>query len=1489
MSKSGIRRLLILLISACLLTSIHGQSIREFQNDTATFISELKAFTGTNLQTDEGPDFERFIHLFDSLSYEQQMEIIEISNLMLKKNCRPRPQFISYQRIMMEFYYENKTSHGLDEWLEGYKLFLKGDRSLLTAITQWLQLSLTLLEDNIFYSSNSVTWKVSTPSFRFRTDETMTVWFDNVTIACYSGLDFIQIMEATGFIDPLTLQWEGSKGRVTWERVGMPETEMYAHLGKFMINLKTSAYFADSAQLYYPALFDGKVIGRLDDKVTVIKDFHKAKYPQFISYQNSYHLEEFVAGINYEGGISIEGANLVGSGVAGEPAEIEIFSNDTLRVRAKSQRITMNGRFIRSPSTEVYIFLGKDSIFHPDLIMDYDVSNEQLRLSKSEDFTSQGPYSNTYHNIDMNFDELFWTRGEGLMKFQAMLGTSIGRATFESNTFFNYDFFMGLQGMDYSHPMAQLAAYSNMVRGRTFNSGPYSDYAGYAEYQIKHQLMALAKLGFVYYDDETNMITLRQKLFDDIEASIRKRDYDVIRFNSRVEGVSNAELDLYTHDLTIQGIPIIFLSDSQNVRLIPNENSIVMKRNRSFQFDGVVDAGLFRFSGHNFFFQYDSFKISMQQIDSLQMSINTGKSNQYGEPILIGIDNAIESMTGELLIDEPNNKSGLERYPQYPTFTSQDNSYIYFDSPDIQNGVYDRNSFYFQLEAFTIDSLDNFRPEAIAPHGTFTSAGILPPLEMQMTLREDNSLGFYMQTPEEGVDLYGGLGKFYNDIEMSSSGLRGFGSFDYLTSTTWSDHFMMHPDSMMARSRSYLIRERLEATEFPQVENTEADITLIAAQQVMKVKRVEQTFRMFNDSIFHGGDLELRPTGLMGSGALAMKNARFKSDRFRFDSRAILSDSADVQLRGDWIQEFSFLTGNVNLLVDIDQRKGEFSANGDQTRIEFPYNLYETNLDRFTWYMDEDKVDLSQARLLPENSVDIGIDSLKTNGPVYKSLLASQDDLHFVAPEATYKIESRKLYAHQVPFIEVADAYVFPDSGEIVIGYQASMDILLNARVLANQYNRQHMLYGATIAIEGAREYAGSAYYDYLDAFGNRYELFFGKIWVDTSLVTRSLGRVEAEDPFMLSPFFDFQGEVQLYADKPTLTFDGGTRIVHDCNIGKGWLRFTADINPSDIRIPVGENMMNTDLNKLFAGSLITRDSTHIYSAFLSGRKDYYDANITTASGTLIYDPAKESYLIADEAKLVNSNMSGNYLRLETKNCKVYGEGPVDLTLDFGQVKIKSAGNATHYVAEDRFEANLILGLDFLFSKEALDIMGREIDSLTNLEPVDLTSHHYELAMRDLLGDKLAGTLQRQLGLMGVYEEIPPEWKNTIFFNELPLKWNQDSRSFRYKGKVGIGNIGDIQVNKKVEAYVELVEKGSGDIFDIYLRVDDRTYYYIAYSPGGLQVLSSNRNFNNIVFELKPGDRRIKANPGQAGYVYSLSAPRRMELFIEHFLEYDDN
>ncbi len=1483
------KRSVILIIALILTVSVRAQSIKEFSRDTGLYVSELVVFTGTSLESTEVSGFESFLHLYDSLPFEKRMEVIEVSNLMLIKKCRPRPHFIKYQRIMVEFFLENKTSHGFTEWLEGYKLFLSTDAALLRTLDQWLSLTLSLLEDNILYASSSVIWKVSTPSFEFHTDETMTVRFDDVTVACYSGRDYIQIMNASGYINPFTLEWIGSMGRVTWERSGMPASEMHAELGEYKINLKNPGYTADSVQLYYPALFDGIALGRLEDKVTLIKDLASIKYPKYISYKNSYEIENYVPGVNYKGGLTIEGANLLGTGIGGEPASLEIMSDDTLRVRVEADMFSMNARFIRSPNAAVSIYLGADSIFHPDLVFSFDVARDQLRLNKSEKYTSLGPYSNSYHNIDMNFDELFWNRNESTMKLQALQGTSIGRATFESNTFFNFNFYMDLQGMDYEHPLAQLYTYSNMLGGRTFALINYATYVGFSPYQVRHLLMSLSKLGFVYFDDKTDLISVRQKLFDYIIASMRQRDYDVIRFLSRTQGVSNAELDLHSRDLTIRGIPVIFLSDSQNVRLVPDENSIVMKRNRSFLFDGVVDAGLFRFTGHNFFFDYDNFKISLQDIDSLQLSVESGEYNQYGEPLLTRIDNAIEDMTGELLIDDPQNKSGLESYPQYPTFSSSEGSFIYFDSKNIQNGVYSRNEFYFELEPFTIDSLDNFRPEAISPEGTFISAGILPPLQMQMTLRDDNSLGFYLQAPEEGIGIYGGMGTFFNDIEMSSRGLHGYGSFDYLTSTTWSDDFLLHPDSMMARSRRYLIREKMDATAFPYVENTESNVKLIPSQEVMKVSRIEEVFKIFSDSVFHGGNLALRPTGLSGDGVMALPDARLESDLFKYGSRTILADSAGVQLKTKSMEEFPFLTNDVTIHIDLDAQKGEFTANGDATLIELPYNLYETRLDQMTWFMGRDEVALSQNKYMAENNVDIGIDSLKTNGPIYLSKHPRQDDLEFVSPVAIYNYRTRLLHASRVPFIEVADAYVFPFAGEVEIGYQATVGLLENAKVLASQVNRQHQIYDASIAVSGANDYSGAGYYNYRDAFGNSYPVYFDRIWVDTTNQTQSKGEVEEDDPFMLSPFFDFQGEVSLNATSPYLTFDGGTRIVHDCNIRKNWLRFTSMIDPADIRIPVPEQMQNVALNKIFAGSMITRDSTHIYSTFISGRKDYFDTNITAASGILLYDPDIESYIISTPEKIVDSTLPGKYLRLETNNCRVYGEGPIDLTLNYGVVKISSAGNAEHRVNEDEFSAHLVFGLDFYFSPEALRLMGGEIDSLPDLEPVDLTRPHYQLAMRDLLGVAQARKMERELALTGVYKEIPPAWKNTIFFNDLPLKWNQETRSFRFKGKVGIGNIGDIQVNKKVEAIIELVEKGSGDIFDIYLKVDRNIWYYIAYSPGGLQVLSSNREFNAIVFNLKAGDRRIKAKVGQAQYIYSLAAQRRLELFLNRFMEFEED
>ena len=58
------------------------------------------------------------------------------------------------------------------------------------------------------------------------------------------------------------------------------------------------------------------------------------------------------------------------------------------------------------------------------------------------------------------------------------------------------------------------------------------------------------------------------------------------------------------------------------------------------------------------------------------------------------------------IIDDPSNKSGLDTsHHEYPTLNSNTKSYVYYDDPSIQNGLYNRENFKFIVNPFLMDSL----------------------------------------------------------------------------------------------------------------------------------------------------------------------------------------------------------------------------------------------------------------------------------------------------------------------------------------------------------------------------------------------------------------------------------------------------------------------------------------------------------------------------------------------------------------------------------------------------------------------------------------------------------------------------------------------------------------------------------------------------------------------------------------------------------------
>jgi hypothetical protein len=1466
-----------------------AQHVREFSQDTTNYPSELRTLFDNLLSDEDEVVFNQFLETWQFIDYEKRQEIMAVSELMRQRSCRPKNQYILFIKILEEFHGEGKLDRGYNDWMEGYRSFMQKENSALRDIDKINHVTFLILTYSNFYHSTTLSWKLQTANYQFVFDSALRVLIDDNTIIGASSGDSIIINNAKGYIDPLGQVFIGQQGKVLWERAGLDAEVVYAELKDYRIPFNKLGYTADSVVFHHNQLLDAPALGSLEDRISQIRVQGQAAFPKFSSYQSSYILNDIVPGINYRGAISMQGANLVGQSAEGQNAELIIYQNDTVRVRMSSKQFLFSPKLIKSGNAAVSIYLEDDSIYHPDLVVNYEISREIMRLTKSNDFNSQGPFANTYHSIDMSFDELNWVRSEPEMNLQAALGTALGNGLFESFDYFDLTTYENLQGMEYQNPLADLYSYSNMVGGMTFSVEGYAAYMGKAAYILRHQFMQLSKAGFVYFDFEVDEVTLRPKLFDYIDASLMKRDYDVIRFISRTDaGKENAKLDLQTKDLTINGIPTIFLSDSQNVRLVPLNNSIIMKRNRDFQFDGIIDAGLFKFYGKNFFFEYDNFRVNLQNIDSLSISAKTEQKDAFGNALITTLDNKIQNITGELLIDAPFNKSGLTSFPEYPIFTSRENSYVYFDDKSIQNGVYDRSRFYFELLPFSIDTLDNFSREALKMEGTFISADILPPLEMEMTLRPDNSLGFYMNTPENGIPIFGGKATFFNDIEMSSSGLRGYGSMDYITSTTWSDNFLFHPDSVITKSREFIVREERGSVSYPLVNNGIAEVGYYPVDDVMRINQIEQSFKIFNDTVNFGGNLALRPSGITGSGRLNFPDGRFDSEVFRFQAQVVLADSAGVKLRKPQDQDFSWITEDVSVQLDMIQREGSFKSRGDYTLIDMPANLYETRLNQINWFMDRDEVVMKQTVHIPENQIDVGIDSLRSNGPSYISNHPKQDSLNFVSNLATFNYVTNELNAEKVKFMEIGDAYVFPDKGKVQVLEKAVIKPLRNAKLLANRYSRYHLLHSANLTIDSRNHFRGQADYDYIDEFDNVYTIHMNHVEVDTSINTFAKGEVVVADSFRLSPFYEYQGQISMNAQMPFLNFLGGVRLTHDCDVGKAWLKFNADINPDSILIPLESRMQNLDLNNIYAGTFKARDSIHIYPSFLSGRKQYFDKNVTYSDGFLFYDKSSNTYKIAGLQKMSNMQTEGNYLSLQTDSCILYGEGEIDLALEYGRINIKTFGNATHKIPNNSLDMNLLMGLDFHFSSEALAVFGNELDSLPDLEPVDLTQEDYKLSVRNLVGKTIADKLENELGLYGNYTAIPDSMKFSILFNELKLNWNQETRSYRYNGKVGIGIIGDVQVNKKVDAYMEFVERGSGDIFDIYLMVDDNTWYYMAYSPGGFQVLSSNRDFNAIIMDTPDKDRTLKSRRRQPSYVYSLASTRRLQLFLDRFLTYEE-
>tara|TARA_B100001142_G_scaffold330275_1_gene397535 strand:- start:10269 stop:14726 length:4458 start_codon:yes stop_codon:yes gene_type:complete len=1474
-SKKGLVLFVLSVIFSLSSLAQNKGKLKEFSKDFSIYLVELDNFMTSTDNDKLKSVYKRFSKESEYLSDQERVKIIQISNKMLEKRLRPRPHFSDFLSSIVTVNTSNKGEVMLTEWLSVFHKTV--EQTTTKKLLLFCAITNDLIANNILRSSKSAEWTVSNTDFHFdfEINEPVIIFTIPFNLRCSGEAGSYTIFDTKGKYYFVSTEWLGENGLINWDSQGLPEDSVYAEIKSYRIDTRKSIVVADSSLFYNKYIFTEPIEGQVVNKLA--KGKQADIFPKFTSYSKNVELKEIFTNIDYRGGYKMHGKKFIADGGKFAEAKIVFKRNGKEVFIANANRFSIGSDRIVSQEAGVKIFFDNDSIYHGNLQFTYIDSKRQLQLYSNPTGISGAPMLNTYHKITMDFELLEWNIDTDIITFGSLPGTAESSVRFESVDMYMQERFESMQGIDKIHPLLLV---NNYVKTKNEDKIYVQDFARFARFpidQIQHYLIQLANNGFIFYDLSEERITVLPKLYNYINAASDLGDYDVISFNSVIKlgnyktkdkYLVNAALNLETKDLNVLGIHNIELSKERKVYLLPKDGLLVIKKNRDFIFNGQVYAGNGRLNlfGRNFFFHYDDFKVDLNHIDSVQLSVPVYpiQKDMYNNEILTTVKTVIESVTGELRIDDPTNKSGIRRdsFPGFPIFKSFEDSYAYYDKNSIYDGVYHRDRFSFHLEPFEIDSLDNYTGKGLWFAGTFESAGIFPVFDDTLRLQDDYSLGFNRETPNDGFDIYGGKARYYNNIHLSHKGLKGNGDFEYLRSKATANEIFFFPDSTNLYTQSFAIDEMATGIEFPDVKNTDTYAHFEPYNDKLNVNKIKDEFSFYHGKATFNGNLLIRPTGLIGDGVMSLDNAKVNANLFTYNANWFGSDTASLRVFEDG-GGLAFKANNLKSHIDLVMREGDFYSNGSGSYVELPANQYISYVDKLRWDMDEE-------------SLTLGDQVSQGEGSEFVSVHPSQDSLSFIAKTAFYSLKDYIIHANGVDEINVADAIIYPDSGIVTVAKKAVVETLYGANILADDLTEYHMFTNASVDIKSANQYTASGDYTYKDAMNNKQQIFFKDIKVSSDTITIANGDVDEEKVFHLNSKFDFKGSVDLIADQKNLIFDGYFMANHDCDLlDKDWIKFRSEVDPKKIKFSLEDKIYNDNDDLLSTGLIMSFDSTDFYSTFLSQKKrKALDISLLEASYTLKYDKNNFAFVVGGPDTL------STYYTLYDKTCTTEGEGIINLDLDLGQIKTQTIGDVYHDMNNQETEIEGFFMLDFFFSEDAMRVMAEDFYSAPGEELFEYDTDFAKNLGR-VVGKEKAEILLVDLEMKDEYSKFPDEMKNSIVFANTKFQWNNKHKSYIAKGAISVSSILDKQVNAILDGYI-IIEKGQNtDVLTIYLQTELYDEYYFNYKNGVMRGWSTNPDFTDAINAVSDGKRVADRIRGVTSFRYMTAPDDITEKFLK--------
>lgn len=1476
-----------------------------FSDDNEGFLKEMSAFAKNTSRADADKLMKEFESKFSTgFKPDEQKRIIHTAQLMKENGMNFVPFFFDYLKCLVVSEQTTTDINRIIPWENILDTLLTTMQNRqFEPIRVFLDFSKNFLEKNsLFFGENKDSWFVNNKSYNWNYVKGFpSIKWDKVNLICAYKNDSIAIVETKGTFFPLQQQWKGDGGKTYWQnnndsqlandssklkpQSSKPSTT-YAKLSKYVLDLTKGFYRIEKATLRYPEMFSEKDIeGALEDRISVRKINEEPSYPRFESYDKRLKMNNIGGSVQLVGGFRLEGSTFYAVGNSEQKAQLTTNSSKTgernFKALSESFVVRKNQR-IFGERVETTLYFGTDSLYHPSLDMRLDLLKNEIIFDKGSRGSDQSPFYDSYHKTQIISTKATWLMDKDTLvfgQFKPLINVNNQVALIESNNFYTDNDFRRFQNVSSVNPVAAMKIYADKTQKRLFDADelvrridPRLDATS-----AQSMLFDMASQGFLKFDTDHKTIELKDKIFLFNAAQQKKIDYDILRFVSDTRS-ENAVFHLTDKNLYIFGVKIVDLSSKQKVRISPTEQALVLKKNRDFDFNGRINAGMTVFTGKKFEFEYAPFTVQADSVRYFDLYLSSQLSEISNQPksglkaegtklIALPISSRIERFKGKITIDTTGNMCGLKDYPRYPILETQTPAYIFYDAPETQDSCYKRDSFFFKLQPFVLEGLDSMVRQKLAFKGELNSFDIMPPFNETAILQPDSSLGFVTQTHPEGISLYKKRGNFNGKLTLNNKGLLGEGYLSYLSSATESKDIIFRPKELLASAENFNLKEKREQN-IPEVLGKGVKIHWKPYNDSMYITAKENAFKFFKEGEHTLTNLLiLTPEGAKGNGTFSWKQGTLKSKKFDFGTRAVHADTMDMSInavdKAVSANQLAFDTRNVKGDIDFDKYKGRFEANSEEIETNMPTIHYKTSINRFDWDLKNEFITFDasgkEATFLCTDAIQ---DSLKFNGKT-----------------ADYNLKTNILNAFGVPFVRTCDAFVYPDSNQVQIETGGKMTTFNNARIVCDTSTQYHVINKAVVTVKGKKAYEAKGFYEY--NLGKRtQEIKFDNIVgnrvgkgqsSEKKTETRAFGEVLEAENFFIDEKTTFRGKITLASTMPRLLFEGFAKLQLENLPDKQWFNVNFYGDKKDLAIAFN-TPKNENGDPLSSGIFISKENSNAYPRIMMPLTFRKDRAVIDVKGVLKYYPASDVLKLGDSLKIDGKSAHGTYFEYNNRNSKIIAEGRLGICSALSGASVFSYGRAqTKFLPADEvpIDSNgikgsplaleVFAGINMLIPEKVLKFLAADL-AAGSFDAADIDYKKdslYEHALAELIPE--GKDLTNIISDMKAKTLIIPDKFNKfdIVLSKIPMKWNSELQSFVSSAKkVEVQSILNVPINKQFTALVEFkMPSNEDDRVYLYFKTANDIYYFFGYQKGILSITSSNTRAEEEFNKLKPKDK----------------------------------